>query len=105
VGGVARYEVTVIVGQRQTFVVEAADQTEAREKCERGEEPLESKYPHKDEVFVVEEPVLTEIGLGDPAAEGLRKLIRRPNETETEAYGRVFGDVAEGEQGDPEGPT
>ncbi|HEX2703297.1 MAG TPA: hypothetical protein VHM72_07685 [Solirubrobacteraceae bacterium] len=102
----AKYEVTVVVGKRQTFVVEAADEAEARAKCEHGDKPSSKKYvQNKDEVVVVMEPKLAELGLVSRAARGFRKLLRRPGETDAQAYGRVYGDVAEGEQGDPEGPT
>jgi hypothetical protein len=101
-----QYEVTVVVGKRQTYFVEAADEAEARDKCERGDEPLKIDYVHEDdEVFVVQEPVLAELGPGDPAAKGLTEVMQRPGEDAADAYGRVFGDVVEGEEGDPEGPT
>jgi hypothetical protein len=89
---VAKYEVTVVVGRRQTFVVEAADEAGAREKCERGDKPSAKKYVHnKDEVVVVIEPKLAEVGLGSRVVKGLWNLLRRPGESQEESRERSFG--------------
>ena len=94
----ARYEVTVVVGKRQTFVVEAADGAEAREKCERGDKPSGKKHVHtEDEVVVVIEPKLAEIGLGSRVVRGLWSLLRRPCKRQKESPERTFGTA----DGDP----
>jgi hypothetical protein len=86
-----RYEVTAVIGRRQTLVYEAADETEARAMCEHGDEPIERKHEHStDEIVVVADPVLAELTPGDSAAKGLTSLMRRPGEIEDEARKRVF---------------
>ena len=88
----AKYEVTVVVGKRQTFVVEAADEAEAREKCERGDKPSAKKYVHdKDEVVVVTEPKLAEVGLGSRVVKGLWNMLRRPCKSQEESRESTSG--------------
>jgi hypothetical protein len=93
---VAKYEVTVVVGKRQTFVVEAADEAEAREQCERGDKPSAKKYVHdKDEVVVVTEPKLAEVGLGSRVVKGLWNMLRRPCKSQEEPQKRASGESSE----------